>query len=83
MQTQPQLQGRIETRIRGVMAKVVPIVERVIAYFGGSPGEAARRIGVSKQSMNNWRKRGRVPRAYIKRVHDLTRIPLTDLINDA
>lgn len=80
MQTH-QLQDQVQHRAQRMVHKT-PVVERVIAFFGGSPAEAARRIGVSRQVVNNWRVRGRIPRAYIKRVHALTKIPLTDLIAD-
>lgn len=63
------------------------VVERAIAYYGGQPFELRARLSevagekIARQTMNGWRVRGVFPSSMILHVHNLTRIPLEDLLS--
>lgn len=44
-----------------------------------TPGEFCEALGISRQSLSRWRKRGWFPEGRIARVHELTGIPAEQL----
>lgn len=54
----------------------------VIAFAcekAGGATELARKLGISKQAVSQW---SEIPIRHVHRVHEVTRIPLTDLRPD-
>lgn len=54
---------------------------RVVAVLG-SQAEVARRAGCSRQAVFEWKRTGSIPKFYATRLHNLTGIPLEDLLED-
>ena len=52
---------------------------RCVAVIG-SQSELARKLGVKRQVVFEWKKRGGIPRWWAMKLHDLTQIPVEDLI---
>ncbi len=50
----------------------------------GSQTELARRLGLSRQSINRWKSRGHgtIPRKYVSAVSEMTGIPRRELMPD-
>lgn len=64
------------------------VVDKAIDIGGeGNASEFARRLGkftgfeISRQRVNNWRKRGGFSRDVVMAVHALTNIPISELID--
>ncbi len=52
---------------------------RCIAVMG-TQSELARRLGVKRQVVNEWKTRGAIPRWWVQPLHALTNIPIEDLV---
>lgn len=55
-----------------------PVIEEVFEKAGGRSA-LRRSLGVSKQTLSDWKRKGEIPVKHCPAVHALTRIPLATL----
>lgn len=74
--------------VGNMVKKTKNVVDRAIEIGGeGNASEFARRLSkycgfeVSRQAVNNWRRRGAFSRNVVIGVHSMTNLPMTDLVD--